>query len=101
MQTLVSLANKPCNFIHHSMKCKCSQMVNVSPSVPCSSKPRVVQNSGPAKPRHAAPTEGAQKAGAAALARIEGQPRPRAQTSQDAIRLQGERFLCIQQLLLE
>uniref|UniRef100_A0A8C7MYM4 UBX domain-containing protein 6 n=1 Tax=Oncorhynchus kisutch TaxID=8019 RepID=A0A8C7MYM4_ONCKI len=64
-----------------------------------SSKPRVVQNSGPAKPHHAAPTEGAQKAGAAAMARIEGQPRPRAQTSQDAIRLQGERFLCIQQLM--
>ncbi|XP_052313195.1 UBX domain-containing protein 6-like isoform X4 [Oncorhynchus keta] len=58
-----------------------------------SSKPRVVQNSGPAKPRHAAPTEGAQKAGAAALARIEGQPRPRAQTSQDAIRLQVKREL--------
>uniref|UniRef100_A0A8C8MGB4 UBX domain-containing protein 6 n=1 Tax=Oncorhynchus tshawytscha TaxID=74940 RepID=A0A8C8MGB4_ONCTS len=64
-----------------------------------SSKPRVVQNSGPAKLHHAAPTEGAQKAGAAAMARIEGQPRPRAQTSQDAIRLQGERFLCIQQLM--
>ncbi|XP_038858358.1 UBX domain-containing protein 6-like [Salvelinus namaycush] len=58
-----------------------------------SSKPRVVQNSGPAKPRHAAPTEGAQKAGAAALARIEGQSRPRAQTSQDAIRLQVKREL--------
>uniref|UniRef100_A0A8K9Y4E6 UBX domain-containing protein 6 n=1 Tax=Oncorhynchus mykiss TaxID=8022 RepID=A0A8K9Y4E6_ONCMY len=99
MQTLVSLANKPYNFIHHSMQCKCSQMVNMSPSVPCSSKPRVVQNSGPARPHHAAPTEGAQKAGAAAMARIEGQPRPRAQTSQDAIRLQGERFLCIQQLM--
>uniref|UniRef100_A0A8C7W0M9 UBX domain-containing protein 6 n=1 Tax=Oncorhynchus mykiss TaxID=8022 RepID=A0A8C7W0M9_ONCMY len=60
-----------------------------------SSKPRVVQNSGPARPHHAAPTEGAQKAGAAAMARIEGQPRPRAQTSQDAIRLQGERFLSV------
>ncbi|KAM9480216.1 UBX domain-containing protein 6-like [Salvelinus alpinus] len=58
-----------------------------------SSKPRVVQNSGPAKPRYAAPTEGAQKAGAAALARIEGQSRPRAQTSQDAIRLQVKREL--------
>ncbi|CAB1324381.1 unnamed protein product [Coregonus sp. 'balchen'] len=58
-----------------------------------SSKPRVVQSTGPAKPRHAAPTEGAQKAGAAALARIEGQPRPRVQTSQDAIRLQVKREL--------
>ncbi|XP_041705054.2 UBX domain-containing protein 6-like [Coregonus clupeaformis] len=58
-----------------------------------SSKPHVVQSSGPAKPCHAAPTEGAQKAGAAALARIEGQPRPRVQTSQDVIRLQVKREL--------
>ena len=50
----------------------------------------MVQSSGPAKPWYVAPTEGAQKAGAAALARIEGQPRPRVQTSQDVIRLQGE-----------
>ncbi|XP_010870063.1 UBX domain-containing protein 6 [Esox lucius] len=58
-----------------------------------SSKPHMVQSSGPAKPRHVAPTEGAQKAGAAALARIEGQSRPRVQTSQDAIRLQVKREL--------
>uniref|UniRef100_A0A4W5MSI8 UBX domain-containing protein 6 n=1 Tax=Hucho hucho TaxID=62062 RepID=A0A4W5MSI8_9TELE len=58
-----------------------------------SSKPQVVQSSGPAKPCYAAPTEGAQKAGAAALARIEGQPRPRVQTSQDVIRLQVKREL--------
>ncbi|XP_064845807.1 UBX domain-containing protein 6-like [Oncorhynchus masou masou] len=58
-----------------------------------SAKPQVVQSSGPAKPCYAAPTEGAQKAGAAALARIEGQPRPRVQTSQDVIRLQVKREL--------
>ncbi|XP_024262142.1 UBX domain-containing protein 6 [Oncorhynchus tshawytscha] len=58
-----------------------------------STKPQVVQSSGPAKPCYAAPTEGAQKAGAAALARIEGQPRPRVQTSQDVIRLQVKREL--------
>ncbi|XP_029607123.1 UBX domain-containing protein 6 [Salmo trutta] len=58
-----------------------------------SSKPQVVQSSGPAKPCYAAPTEGAQKAGAAALARIEGQPRPRVQNSQDVIRLQVKREL--------
>ncbi|CDQ73456.1 unnamed protein product [Oncorhynchus mykiss] len=58
-----------------------------------SAKPQVVQSSGPAKPCYVAPTEGAQKAGAAALARIEGQPRPRVQTSQDVIRLQVKREL--------
>ncbi|XP_029541930.1 UBX domain-containing protein 6-like [Oncorhynchus nerka] len=58
-----------------------------------SAKSQVVQSSGPAKPCYAGPTEGAQKAGAAALARIEGQPRPRVQTSQDVIRLQVKREL--------
>ena len=41
-----------------------------------------------ARPRQA-PTEGAARAGAAALARIDQQPRPKVQTSQDAIRKQG------------
>ncbi|KAL1022961.1 hypothetical protein UPYG_G00034740 [Umbra pygmaea] len=58
-----------------------------------SSKPQMVQSSGPAKPRHVTPTEGAQKAGAAALARIDGQPRPLVQTSQDAIRLKVKKEL--------
>ncbi|MFT7808723.1 UBX domain-containing protein 6 isoform X1 [Arapaima gigas] len=53
-----------------------------------STKPPAVQCSAPAKPR-TAPTEGAQRAGAAALARIEQQHRPRPQTSQDVIRSQG------------
>lgn len=57
-----------------------------------SSNPPVAQNSAPAKSRHA-PTDGAQKAGAAALARIEQQHRPRLQTSQDAIRLQVKKEL--------
>ncbi|KAG5851295.1 hypothetical protein ANANG_G00091580 [Anguilla anguilla] len=57
-----------------------------------SSNPPVAQNSAPAKSRHA-PTDGAQRAGAAALARIEQQPRPRLQTSQDAIRLQVKKEL--------
>lgn len=57
-----------------------------------SSKPQAVQSSG-SKPR-AAPTDGAQRAGAAALARIEQQHKPRAiQTSQDAIRNQVKREL--------
>uniref|UniRef100_A0A8C2X6W7 UBX domain-containing protein 6 n=1 Tax=Cyclopterus lumpus TaxID=8103 RepID=A0A8C2X6W7_CYCLU len=53
----------------------------------------------PAKPssgtkhnRHA-PTKGSQMAGAAALARIEQHPRPKVQTSQDAIRNQVKREL--------
>ncbi|KAJ8374444.1 hypothetical protein SKAU_G00050240 [Synaphobranchus kaupii] len=59
-----------------------------------SSKLPVAQKSAPAKPRHA-PTDGAQRAGAAALARIEHeeQHRPRLQTSQDAIRLQVKKEL--------
>ncbi|KAJ7992998.1 hypothetical protein DPEC_G00267890 [Dallia pectoralis] len=58
-----------------------------------SSKPQTVQSSGHAKPRHVTPTEGAQMAGAAALARIEGQSRPWVQSSQDTIRLQVKREL--------
>ncbi|XP_056133063.1 UBX domain-containing protein 6 [Lampris incognitus] len=56
-----------------------------------SSTPQV----GPAvsdKPRHA-PTEGVQRAGAAALARIEQKQRPKVQTSQDAIRNKVKREL--------
>ncbi|XP_029905187.1 UBX domain-containing protein 6 isoform X2 [Myripristis murdjan] len=56
------------------------------------SKPQVVQGSVSAKPRHA-PTEGAQMAGAAALARIEQHQRPKVHTSQDAIRNQVKREL--------
>uniref|UniRef100_H3BYA2 UBX domain-containing protein 6 n=1 Tax=Tetraodon nigroviridis TaxID=99883 RepID=H3BYA2_TETNG len=42
--------------------------------------------------RHA-PSEGAQRAGAAALARVEQRPRPKVHTSQDAIRSQVKREL--------
>uniref|UniRef100_A0A8C6LDH5 UBX domain-containing protein 6 n=1 Tax=Nothobranchius furzeri TaxID=105023 RepID=A0A8C6LDH5_NOTFU len=56
-----------------------------------SSRPEVVQSSSSAKQnRHHAPSEGAQRAGAAALARIEQKQRPKVHTSQDAIRNQGE-----------
>ncbi|KAK7889219.1 hypothetical protein WMY93_024779 [Mugilogobius chulae] len=44
------------------------------------------------RPRHA-PSEGAQRAGAAALARIEQQHKPKVHTSQDAIRNQVKREL--------
>ncbi|KAG9351278.1 hypothetical protein JZ751_025170 [Albula glossodonta] len=57
-----------------------------------SPKPPVVQSSAQAKPRVTA-TDGAQRAGAAALARVEQQHRPRLQTSQDAIRLQVKKEL--------
>uniref|UniRef100_A0A8C6TGA6 UBX domain-containing protein 6 n=1 Tax=Neogobius melanostomus TaxID=47308 RepID=A0A8C6TGA6_9GOBI len=53
--------------------------------------PEPVQSRGN-RPRHA-PTEGAQRAGAAALARIEQQPRPKVHTSHDAIRNQVKREL--------
>lgn len=56
----------------------------------CSSKPDVVQSSSSAKNNRHAPTEGAQRAGAAALARIEQRQKPKVHTSQDAIRNQGE-----------
>ncbi|KAJ8419018.1 hypothetical protein AAFF_G00005170 [Aldrovandia affinis] len=56
------------------------------------SRPPVVQSSGSAKSRQS-PTDGAQKAGAAALARIEQHHHPRLQTSHDAIRLQVKKEL--------
>ncbi|XP_029939612.1 UBX domain-containing protein 6 isoform X1 [Salarias fasciatus] len=58
-----------------------------------SSKPEVVQSSSGAKQNRYAPSEGAQRAGAAALARIEQQQRPKVYTSQDAIRNQVKREL--------
>uniref|UniRef100_A0A1A8IQR0 UBX domain-containing protein 6 n=1 Tax=Nothobranchius kuhntae TaxID=321403 RepID=A0A1A8IQR0_NOTKU len=59
-----------------------------------SSRPEVVQSSSSAKQnRHHAPSEGAQRAGAAALARIEQKQRPKVHTSQDAIRNQVKREL--------
>lgn len=56
------------------------------------SKSQVAQSSASAKPRRA-PTEGAQRAGAAALARVDQYPRPMVHTSQDAIRKQVKREL--------
>ncbi|XP_034566694.1 UBX domain-containing protein 6 isoform X2 [Notolabrus celidotus] len=58
-----------------------------------SKKHEVVQSSSSSKNHHHAPSEGAQRAGAAALARIEQHPRPKVQTSQDAIRNQVKREL--------
>uniref|UniRef100_A0A665TMT3 UBX domain-containing protein 6 n=1 Tax=Echeneis naucrates TaxID=173247 RepID=A0A665TMT3_ECHNA len=55
-----------------------------------SAKPEVLQSSSGAKQVRHAPSEGAQRAGAAALARIEQQPRPKVHTSLDTIRNQGE-----------
>ncbi|CAL8396130.1 unnamed protein product [Boreogadus saida] len=55
------------------------------------SRPQVSQSHA-ARPRQA-PTEGAARAGAAALARIDQQPRPKVQTSQDAIRKQVKKEL--------
>ncbi|KAL7854559.1 hypothetical protein SRHO_G00167490 [Serrasalmus rhombeus] len=57
-----------------------------------SSKTPVGQTSSQAKPRHA-PSESAQRAGAAALARVEQHPRPHVHTSQDAIRNQVRKEL--------
>ncbi|KAG9343230.1 hypothetical protein JZ751_014209 [Albula glossodonta] len=59
-----------------------------------SSKAPVVQNSGHAKPRQV-PTEGAQRAGAAALARIEQQQHPRPHSSHSAIRNQAKDLACL------
>ncbi|XP_028299203.1 UBX domain-containing protein 6 isoform X2 [Gouania willdenowi] len=57
-------------------------------------KPEAVQSSASAKENHhRPPTDGAQKAGAAALARVEKQQRPKVYTSQDAIRNQVKRQL--------
>ncbi|XP_076133902.1 UBX domain-containing protein 6 [Alosa pseudoharengus] len=58
-----------------------------------STKPQVMQSSAKKQPHHVTPTEGAQRAGAAALARIEQQQRPKVHTSQDAIRNQVKREL--------
>ncbi|XP_037626732.1 UBX domain-containing protein 6 [Sebastes umbrosus] len=58
-----------------------------------SSKPEVVQSSSSAKQHRNAPSAGSQRAGAAALARIEQHPRPKVHTSQDAIRNQVRREL--------
>uniref|UniRef100_A0A3Q3VSS8 UBX domain-containing protein 6 n=1 Tax=Mola mola TaxID=94237 RepID=A0A3Q3VSS8_MOLML len=55
-----------------------------------STKPDRVQSSSSAKNNRHAPGEGAQRAGAAALARVEQRQRPKVHTSQDAIRSQGE-----------
>lgn len=57
-----------------------------------STKPEPVQSSSSVKNRHA-PSQGAQMAGAAALARIEQQQRPKVHTSHDAIRNQVKREL--------
>lgn len=56
-----------------------------------STKPEPVQSSAH-RPRHA-PSEGAQRAGAAALARIDQQQKPKVHTSHDAIRNQVKREL--------
>ncbi|XP_072294780.1 UBX domain-containing protein 6 isoform X2 [Eucyclogobius newberryi] len=57
-----------------------------------SARPEPVHSRSPNKP-HYVPTEGAQRAGAAALARIEQQPKPKVHTSHDAIRNQVKREL--------
>uniref|UniRef100_A0A3B3YCB9 UBX domain-containing protein 6 n=1 Tax=Poecilia mexicana TaxID=48701 RepID=A0A3B3YCB9_9TELE len=56
-----------------------------------SSKPAVAPSGSSTKQSRHAPSEGAQRAGAAALARIEQKPRLKVHTSQDAIRNQGEK----------
>ncbi|XP_070764753.1 UBX domain-containing protein 6 [Enoplosus armatus] len=58
-----------------------------------SKKAEVVQSSSSAKNNRHVPTEGAQRAGAAALARIEQHQRPKVHTSHDAIRNQVKREL--------
>ncbi|KAM7410244.1 hypothetical protein PAMA_001609 [Pampus argenteus] len=65
-----------------------------------SSRPQVVQSSSSAKHHRHAPTEGAQMAGAAALARIGQQQRPKVHTSQDAIRNQVKKELEAEAALL-
>ncbi|XP_068599534.1 UBX domain-containing protein 6 [Brachionichthys hirsutus] len=59
----------------------------------CSTKPEKVQSSSSGKNHRHSPGEGAQMAGAAALARIEQHQRPKVHTSQDAIRNQVKREL--------
>ncbi|KAM6921011.1 UBX domain-containing protein 6 [Xenentodon cancila] len=58
-----------------------------------SSHHEVVQSGSSSKHSRRSPSEGAQMAGAAALARIEQQQRPKVHTSQDAIRNQVKREL--------
>ncbi|KAF7665253.1 hypothetical protein LDENG_00149500 [Lucifuga dentata] len=58
-----------------------------------STKPEAVQSSSSAKHHRCVPSEGAQRAGEAALARIEQRQRPKVHTSQDAIRNQVKREL--------
>ncbi|XP_014891592.1 UBX domain-containing protein 6 isoform X1 [Poecilia latipinna] len=58
-----------------------------------SSKPAVAPSGSSTKQSRHAPSEGAQMAGAAALARIEQKHRPKVHTSQDAIRNQVKREL--------
>ncbi|TWW57701.1 UBX domain-containing protein 6 isoform X1 [Takifugu flavidus] len=58
-----------------------------------SAKPDKVQSSSATKNLRHAPSEGAQRAGAAALARIEQRPRPMVHTSQEAIKNQVKREL--------
>ncbi|XP_031724402.1 UBX domain-containing protein 6 [Anarrhichthys ocellatus] len=58
-----------------------------------SAKAEAAQSSSSAKHNRYVPSEGSQRAGAAALARIEQHPRPKVHTSQDAIRNQVRREL--------
>ncbi|XP_059197926.1 UBX domain-containing protein 6 [Centropristis striata] len=58
-----------------------------------SSKPGGVQSSSSTKSHRNVPSEGSQRAGAAALARIEQHQKPKVHTSQDAIRNQVRREL--------
>ncbi|XP_069550925.1 UBX domain-containing protein 6 isoform X1 [Brachyistius frenatus] len=58
-----------------------------------SAKPEVVQSSSGAKQSRHAVSEGAQRAGAAALARIDQQQRPHVHTGQNAIRIQVKKEL--------
>lgn len=58
-----------------------------------STKPVGVQSSSAVKNNRHGPSEGAQRAGAAALARVEQHHRPKVHTSQDAIRSQVKREL--------
>ncbi|XP_077572973.1 UBX domain-containing protein 6 [Stigmatopora nigra] len=51
------------------------------------------KSSGSKQPQRESPSEGSQRAGAAALARVEQHQRPKVQTSQDAIRNQVKREL--------
>ncbi|XP_012692734.2 UBX domain-containing protein 6 [Clupea harengus] len=58
-----------------------------------SSRPHVVQSSSKQQQHRSRPTEGAQRAGAAALARIDQHQKPKGYTSQDVIRNQVKREL--------